>query len=153
MYQKGNTFYADWRDAEGKRRRKSFPTALGATRHEAKQLKARPQKGGSLPTNSPQSLPANAPATTPARGTSRRKPSSPSAEVSGSQTSPLVTSTLSKRATATSRKQLGAPLITASGASLRRSLKQVHLTSAARFPSPKPRKPGKSSPRKTSLLC
>jgi hypothetical protein len=37
MYMKGNSFFADWRDANGSRRRKSFPTATAAIRYENKQ--------------------------------------------------------------------------------------------------------------------
>jgi hypothetical protein len=36
MFEKAGKFYADWRDAEGRRHRKSFITALAARRHENK---------------------------------------------------------------------------------------------------------------------
>jgi hypothetical protein len=41
MYQKGDKYYADWRDQEGKRKRRSFPTALGAQRFENQQKAAK----------------------------------------------------------------------------------------------------------------
>lgn len=55
MYEKNSRFYADWRNAEGKRLRKSFPTALGAQRHEKAQLKLRPSRDAGLQTNCPKS--------------------------------------------------------------------------------------------------
>ena len=37
MYMRGNSFYADWRDSSGTRKRKSFSTATAAIRYENKQ--------------------------------------------------------------------------------------------------------------------
>jgi hypothetical protein len=148
MYIKGNKFYADWRDADGRRHRKAFPTELGARRHEAKQVNNRPPSGESLPTNSPRSQANRAQEETETRGGSRRARSRKSVEPSDSPTSTSVTSSLSKRDGATSRRQVVASLTTLSGASLRRSQTPAHPTSAARFPSPLPRKQGKSSQRR-----
>ena len=41
MYQKDGKYYADWRDQGGKRKRRSFPTALGAQRFENQQKAAK----------------------------------------------------------------------------------------------------------------
>ena len=41
MFQKGDKYYADWRDQGGKRKRRSFPTALGAQRFENQQKAAK----------------------------------------------------------------------------------------------------------------
>ncbi|SEG62995.1 hypothetical protein SAMN05421819_3936 [Bryocella elongata] len=37
MFPKGSSYYADWRDGHGRRRRKSFPTPDEALAHEAGQ--------------------------------------------------------------------------------------------------------------------
>lgn len=44
MYEKNGKFYADWRDADGRRRRKSFATSLGASRHETRMKTANPRR-------------------------------------------------------------------------------------------------------------
>lgn len=46
MYVKGNKFYADWTDAEGHRRRKSFNTAKAALSYQNEQRNTNPQKAG-----------------------------------------------------------------------------------------------------------
>lgn len=40
MFEKGQKFYADWRDAEGRRKRKSFPSARIALKFETEQKTA-----------------------------------------------------------------------------------------------------------------
>ena len=61
MYEKAGKFYADWRDRQGNRKRKSFTSPRAALKYEAEQKElARPKpraRGKALPTYS-------APATT-----------------------------------------------------------------------------------------
>ena len=90
MYQKGSRFYADWRDAENVRHRKSFPTALGAQRYEAAQRKLRP---------SPRAHAARRNRTKAARGGAPLVPSSPRAATRRYRNSPLVKSARRRRAT------------------------------------------------------
>ena len=52
MFQKGGLYYADWRDEKGVRKRKSFPTALGAERHETK-MKCASNPSGAAPLATP----------------------------------------------------------------------------------------------------
>uniref|UniRef100_A0A372ILM8 Uncharacterized protein n=1 Tax=Paracidobacterium acidisoli TaxID=2303751 RepID=A0A372ILM8_9BACT len=40
MFEKNGRYFADWRDTSGRRRRKSFPSAKQARRHEAKEQAA-----------------------------------------------------------------------------------------------------------------
>ncbi len=47
MYLKNGRYYADWRTPDGRRHRKSFPTALGAKRHETKQRTQAPREARS----------------------------------------------------------------------------------------------------------
>ncbi len=47
MFQKGQKFFADWRDQEGRRKRKSFPSARVALKYETEQ-KATVQSDGRL---------------------------------------------------------------------------------------------------------
>ncbi|HEY9137464.1 MAG TPA: hypothetical protein VIM67_04270 [Terriglobus sp.] len=148
MYVKGNKYFADWRDADGRRRRKSFPTKLGAERHEAKMVAARPLAGGSSQANSPQSSRKAVLAVMEERGGQQRGRSTKSADQQDSTNSASVTSALSKRSGLTSRRQVAASLTTRSGASLRRSPIAAHPTSAARFPSPRLPKRGKSNQSK-----
>ena len=44
MFEKNGKYYADWRTPDGVRHRKSFPTALGAKRHETTQKGLAPQE-------------------------------------------------------------------------------------------------------------
>lgn len=44
MFQKGHTFYADWRDRSGTRKRKAFATVKAALKFEAQQKNRRPPK-------------------------------------------------------------------------------------------------------------
>jgi hypothetical protein len=47
MYEKDNKYYADWRDRQGKRKRKSFTSPKAALRFEEEQKEiARPKKRG-----------------------------------------------------------------------------------------------------------
>ena len=56
MYEKGGKFYADWRDRNGQRKRKSFTSPRAALRFESEQKElARPKsraRGKALPTYS-----------------------------------------------------------------------------------------------------
>ena len=61
MYQKGNLYYADWRDKKGVRRRKSFSTMEEAEHHEAPQKRtARPKKQRGGLRSKPPSRPSQA---------------------------------------------------------------------------------------------
>jgi hypothetical protein len=55
MYIKGNKFYADWKDEDGHRRRKSFSTAKAALAYQGAQRKSNPirAKRESRPSSSP----------------------------------------------------------------------------------------------------
>jgi len=88
MFQKLNRFYADWRDASGKRHRKAFTSAELALNFEravhtatvtAKPKKATAQGKTQLPASSRRSpsRPVRAKPSMPAKTIQRRKPSSP----------------------------------------------------------------------------
>ena len=75
MYIKGNKFYADWTDAEGHRRRKSFTTAKAALSYQAEQRNAVPRRAGR---QSRQSSSPSQSATKKATATSNARPASSS---------------------------------------------------------------------------
>ena len=59
MFEKGNSYYADWRDRSGKRKRKSFETAEQAEAYEqAQKVVASPKQGRRV--ESRQQRPSNA---------------------------------------------------------------------------------------------
>jgi len=93
MFQKLNRFYADWRDADGKRHRKAFTSAVLALDFEravqtasatAKPKKAKAQGKTPLPASSRRSLSRleRAKPSVPAKTTRRPKPSSSTPDTS-----------------------------------------------------------------------
>lgn len=113
MYEKGNCYFADWRDRKGKRKRKSFSTSEEATAYEAAQKEtARPKQGGSSGSQSRRPCtdsPSKGSKTQPQAG--RRKSSSVSAVSSGQVSSTKGTSITS----APKRSPRNRPAIEASG--------------------------------------
>jgi len=108
VYQKGEKYYADWRDASGTRKRKAFPTALGAQRYETAQRKLRPLSGGESVTNSQPSSYVHARATKATAGGPLQKPSLQRRAMNPSKPSRSRTSAKLKTATATVRARRGA---------------------------------------------
>ena len=63
MFEKSGKFYADWRDRQGKRLRKSFNSARAALQHEAEQREIAHPKQTAQGKPSPKSFAPNMPGT------------------------------------------------------------------------------------------
>jgi hypothetical protein len=148
MYQKGNKHYADWRDASGIRRRKSFPTALGATRHENAQKRLRPTAGEPLPTNSPRSFSAPGHGTKATGGSLPAGRSLPLRRESSFPTSASPTSERPRSPMPTIVGRAAAPLTSVFDASSQRCTIKALQTSAKPSTSRPRSVPAKPSPRK-----
>lgn len=102
MYQKGYKFYADWRDVEGTRHRKSFSTAKAAQAYEASMRTANPKtkaRGQLRKSSSPKLGRANRATLTP-MPSARPASSSQRQEASSRKNFTQRTSTISTRQSA-----------------------------------------------------
>jgi hypothetical protein len=78
MFEKSGKYYADWRDRNGKRLRKSFRTPRAALQYEAEQKELTHPKPRAHGQHSPKSFAPHGSARKPAPATTRRKQPKPS---------------------------------------------------------------------------
>jgi hypothetical protein len=152
MYQKGSSFYADWKTPDGKRKRKAFPTEIGAKRHETKQKAAnsRPRNGQSA-----MSAPASSVTVAAASGgrTNSRSSSAKPARMSRLAVSTPPTLHGSKRASRNEAVRRATRMPSASGASSKRSPWPARTISAGASYASTPPNHGRSGRPKTKRVA